>query len=375
MSLKKGEITIIKKNKFDDILEWTKEICTKDIESGFAIDFDKKNNIILTGNYLGEKRYSSYLSKLDKNGNDIWSKAFKNNKQNMIYDVIFDSKENIITTGFEGEWTNAPTPHVKACVKKYDKNGDILWEKTFQRGICTIGFSVTTGPKDDIFVASTFFKPGEPTLGCLIVKYDKDGGVIWDKIYHEYHMDIPRNIQIDNKGNIVIVGYCYTPYKIKGKWMEGALVLKYDKNGNLIWSNRYGKDLGMEALGASIDSKNNIILSGRINFRKKMNPVVIKINEKGDINWLKTKKYNYNSLSYSIALDSHDEPIIGITSEPSKKVRDCIIKYSKNGNIKFISDSIVKRTIFDLKIDNDDSIIITGNTNDKKAYIAKIKNI
>lgn len=369
------EIIIIKKEKLDDLIEWIKEISYKDIELGFAINFDTNNNIILAGNYLGEKRYSSYLLKLDKSGNEIWSKTFKNDEQNMIYDVIFDSKGNIVTTGFEGKWTNAPTPLLKTCVKKIDKNGDILWKKTFQRGICTIGFSVAIGSKDDIFVASTFFKPGEPALGCSIIKYNKNGEIMWEKIFHEYYMDIPHDIKIDYNGNIVIVGYCYTPYKINGNWMEGALVLKYDKNGDMLWSDRYGKDLGIDALDSSIDRENNILISGRINYGKKMNPVVIKINEKGDITWLKTKKYNFNSLSYSIALDSHDEPIIGITSEPSKKIRDCIIKYSKNGDIKWIANSVVKRKIFDLKIDNNDSILITGNTTNKKAYIAKTRNI
>jgi len=353
---------VINNTEIDVDIIWLQKANERYENFGNAVDIDSHNNVIAVRNSFDGKTYNSKIVKYDEKGSLIWHKTYDSKKHDMAYDVSVDSNDNIIVVGFEGEWIHDPIPNAHAYVLKYDKNGALLWSKSFKKGICTMGFGVTNDSEGNIYFISTFFSPGEPNLGCWVIKCDKKGNQIWDRTFHEHYMDIPHGITVDSDGNIIIVGYAYTPYKRpykpRGPWTAGFLSLKYNKNGNLLWEKRYEALEPADAFDVAVDSHDNIIIVGQ----NSGNPIIIKTNQNGRILWKKRYKTKTNNMPYGVDVNSKDDIIIGNTSYSSKKPKNLIITYDKNGEIKSIKKSKINRTIFDITIDHQDSIISVGAT-------------
>lgn len=98
----------------------------------------------------------------------------------------------------------------------------------------------------------------------LVVKYDKDGNVVWDKFYggngHEEFYDVI----VVNDG-YVAVGYTLST-DIEGLTNNGSndgLVVKFDKDGNIVWQTLIG-GVGDDYIHAIKEMSNgNLIVVGR----------------------------------------------------------------------------------------------------------------
>jgi hypothetical protein len=340
-------------------LEWIRTIAAKEENFGFAVDTDSEYNLITVLNSFNGENYHSSVLKYDKKGSLIWNKKQDVTRQNMSYDVSLDSEDNIIIVGFEGDWTYDPLPDANAYLSKYNKNGKLLWKKTLKQGICTIGFGVQTDSDDNICLIATYFKVGEPNLACWVMKFDKNGNLLWDKFFHEHYMDIPYNISIDSDDNILVAGYAFTPYKNKKFFTGGFMLLKYNKEGEKLFQKRHISSETTEALAVTTDSKDNIIMAGENS--KEM--ITIKTDKTGEILWERRYKDKHSHMPYALAVNSKDEIIIGDNLFLSGKADGILfLIYDSDGERKYISRSEVKGLIFDLCIDKKDSLIYVGKT-------------
>ena len=77
--------------------------------------------------------------------------------------------------------------------------------------------------------------------------------MLWEKTFEggEY----ARGVAVDGYDNIIVVG------ESKGA-NEDFLTIKYDSNGNKLWSIRYDGGADDHARGVAVDSENNIIVTG-----------------------------------------------------------------------------------------------------------------
>ena len=361
----------------DSNFKWIHRYNNGHEDYGCSVEIDKKGNIIAVGNSFDGKKYTTEIRKFDGNGNLIWNNTYKSAKQNMVYDLAIGPNNCIIITGLNGEWTNDALPNSSAYLVKYDEDGKLLWNKFFKQGICTIGFGVKTDSKENIYLTSTLFKKGEPNLTCWIIKCDKDGNKIWDKFYHEQYMNIPYGLAVDSKDSVIVVGYAFNPYKINGIWTAGFMILKYDKNGKLLWSKRYLPRETAEALDIYVDSQDNIIIVGKNSFvDKKYNDIIIvKIDKIGNILWENKHRNNFRFYPFGLGILANGEIIIGGSSHISKYPTSFIGAFSKEGELKWIKRTNDKKTIFDIAVDKNNSVISVGSFFDKNQEFYILKEI
>ena len=65
----------------------------------------------------------------------------------------------------------------------------------------------------------------------LILKTDSLGNLIWEKEYNMSYADIPKSIQSTKNGGYIIAGHTITSDKY-----SQALLMKFDKNGDSLWT-------------------------------------------------------------------------------------------------------------------------------------------
>ncbi len=131
----------------------------------------------------------------------------------------------------------------KAKLIKYDKNGKILFEKMFETGISTTFSSVISTDDGYIVVGSGIFSEKEQleeAREAFIIKYDKDGNMLWEKFYHDItNTRFNKVIEISD-GYIVVGQSIYANMEMGNHTTGGGIIIKYDKDGNLVWKNNHG---------------------------------------------------------------------------------------------------------------------------------------
>lgn len=131
----------------------------------------------------------------------------------------------------------------KGKIIKYNKNGEILFEKMYQTGINTTFSSVINISDGYIVVGSGVFSEKESTeeaREAFIIKYDKDGNLVWEKFYQVITNTRFNKVIETSDGYIAIGQSIYANMEMGNHRTGGGIIVKYDKDGNQIWHNNHG---------------------------------------------------------------------------------------------------------------------------------------
>ena len=129
-------------------------------------------------------------------------------------------------------------------IAKYDKNLELVWEKTFKNKYDGIYYSVIKVEDGYVAVGSIISKYEQievNTRDAIIVKYDLLGNQLWHKTYSVLSDTEFYKVIDDGDGNLVVIGQSiYENMEMGSHITGGGIILRYDKDGNLLAHNNYG---------------------------------------------------------------------------------------------------------------------------------------
>lgn len=309
-------------------LDWAKTAGKKGTTTiSFSVAGDQNGNVFTTGVFTGTVDFdpgsgvinlsaigseSTFIQKLDSNGNFIWAKMLGNSNGKTI-DI--DSHGNVLLTGgFNGVIDFDPGPSVytmnsatgSTYVLKLDNAGNFKWAKNDFNW----GFSIQADLYDNMVVL------GYDTL----TKLDSNGTVMW-KINHDFN---PRSLAIDDKGNIALTGYIVdtvdldpgpSSHFVYGNtywpnYAQDIAVVKYNSNGNYIWARTIHSG-AIWSQSVTFDDAGNLLVAGVFSswlgtdfdpgvgtylLNGDTNDFVLKLDPNGIFKWAKTITHRKNNL-------------------------------------------------------------------------------
>ena len=210
------------------------------------------------------------LVKYDKDGNLLWQKYWGGSKSDSFVKLFVTNDGDILVSAFsssldiEGLSNKGGSDRV---LLKYDKNGNLLWQKSFG-GNGSDSFSVFLLSNEDILLVgdsdSTDIE-GLTNMGkhdIVLFKLDKDGNILWKKSWGGNDYDYYKDSYILDNNYIILCGHTLSTniedYDNKGK--ADAFVLKYDLDGNLLWKNIIGGEQFETFPNIYVDELGNSIL-------------------------------------------------------------------------------------------------------------------
>ncbi len=262
----KKDIFLMKFDK-DGNKIWTKEIGTPNGDTARGVAIDNSDDIYVTGNTKGDLDGNTnagesdiFLIKFDKDGNKIWTKEIGTPNDDIAHGIAIDNSDNIYVAGhtkgdLDGN-TNAGESDI--FLIKYDSNGNKQWTKQIGSPDHEAATSISVDNSNNIYITG-------PTRGDLdgntnaglydifLVKFDKDGNKIWTKEIGTPNADIARGVAIDNSDDIYVTGY--TNGDLDGNTNAGGsdiFLIKYDSNGNKQWTKQIGSSKYDGAWGINI---------------------------------------------------------------------------------------------------------------------------
>lgn len=186
---------------------------------------DGAGNIYVTG--ISHNNVTTI--KYDVNGNQIWLKTYNGpyNGADAGNSLVLDNLGNLYVVGYVGVGTGVASDMLTL---KYDVSGNFIWARTFT-GITTTGYdqarAVTCDATGNIYVTGKVINPSAYE-DMTTLKYDPNGNLMWSKVLNHTGLgnDCGMDIELDNAGNVFVSGYLsYTTTLTK------AGLVKYDNAG------------------------------------------------------------------------------------------------------------------------------------------------
>jgi uncharacterized delta-60 repeat protein len=225
-----------------------------------AIAVDPSGNVYVTGSSYTIGTGGDYATvKYDRNGNEVWVARYTGPG---IYDsasaIAVDPSGNVYVTGVSGIWTSG----VDYATVKYDRDGNEVWVERYNGpgNHFDRARAIAVDPLGNVYV--TGYSRGSGTSGdYATVKYDRDGNEVWVERYNGpgNEGDAASAIAVDPSGNVYVTGFSYG-----GVTGWDYATLKYDRDGNEVWAERYNgpgnTDDGAQAL--AVDPSGNVYVTG-----------------------------------------------------------------------------------------------------------------
>lgn len=318
-------------------MEWQKEY--EDIQALKFIFKTNNDDFIISG----RNGTQGVISRIDKDGNRKWKFEIEGYyRAGTIYSTIELENGDFFSVGFK-----VPTASPTAILIKYDKDGNVIFEKNWEHEQF---FSMKKIDEEKYIVLGT----------QKIYVFDKEGNTISEILINDV---TPMNMVLSNNNEIVIVGY-----KKAENLINDAVIVKYDLEGNLLWQKSWGgtKDDHFESL---ISTENGYIvigtfystdIEGLVN-KGDVDSIIIKYDLEGNVVWQKTYGQEEYDTFEKIIIDNNNNYIV-LGNNSGNGV---ILVYDKNGNVlveilKKFSSGLESLPIV---ITSNNEIIEVGTTN------------
>jgi hypothetical protein len=236
------------------------ELWTKLYSAGYDISnwandliLDAAGNIYITGHMHYTGSNNDYLTvKYDNGGRYLLRTQYDGpgNWNDRAKFVRVDSGGNVYVTGFSCDTDKSPD----ITTIKYDKDGVELWINRYSHLYSAEYYptGMVVDSHGNVYVTG-YFITGHLTIStCITLKYSNAGTELWSKEYSGsgfYSSAKSNDIAVDNSGNVYITGVS----SVSGVDSDYTTI-KYDSVGNEIWVASYNGP------GSAIDEACCIVL-------------------------------------------------------------------------------------------------------------------
>lgn len=360
-----SDIFLAKYNPEGNVL-WAISFGGNKNENNSLIEVDGNGNIYLTGSFqspsimLGETQvvnysagpifYDVFISKLNENGDFIWSKSAGGEMSDHSMGLHVDAYGSVYFSGrfalsiqFGGiELTTNPNAgNTGGFLVKYDPLGNEEWVKGIVGSVG--GMSVATDLAGNVYLNGSYqnyyFDYGQGTMvdpenwdqDSFLIKYTTSGDFLWFRSSDGSCSLWVAEMITDVYGNILFTGHLagnageeqtFGSHTISTSGIADMFIVKYDSDGNVLWAktiggNGYDRAYGLQADGTgnvyligSFDSP-SMILNGEVSINQgASDAIVVAFSSNGQILWHEIAGGNGNDVGTGIDISSSGEIFI-----------------------------------------------------------------
>ncbi len=304
-----------------------------------AIAVDDTNNVYVTGLSEGFGNDNDYLTvKFDSNGQQEWSARYNGsgNSKDEPFDIAVDGAGNCYVTGESVGYT---TGYDFATVK-YDPNGNELWVARYEGPSGDYGpehaYGLVLDSKGYPYVTGYGTSQGSD-WDYVTIKYDRvDGNEIWLDRYDGpgNTWDWASDIAVDSNDNIYVTG---TSASFNWQTDFDYATVKYDVNGTRLWVSRYDGLAGEEDSASAViaDKLGNCYVTGKsISSDGDYDYATVKYDADGNEVWSARTDGDTGSDDFAVcvAVDSNSRVYVGGESQGQDSGFDFLtVCYEPNG--------------------------------------------
>jgi hypothetical protein len=262
---------------------WALQFGTPLNDSVNGIAVDTSGHITVGGhrgvhNYYQElhRQFDIFIRKYTTQGDLIWKRDLTSPHENndKLWDLTVDLSGNILLTGstdgsFETDDSFQGTKEV--LLAKYDSEGTLQWVRQYrtQSERDAEGMGITTDSTGNVFITGK--SEGGllgPKLGgddAFVMKYDTDGELLWTKVLGAGGRDTGTDIITDSQGNVYVTGFSSAAFDSPKAGNIDLFISKLDTTGAILWTQRMDNTSDNVSNGIALDPRGDLYITGWVN--------------------------------------------------------------------------------------------------------------
>lgn len=265
----------------------------------YAISIDSSLNVFVSGFTYGGGR-DGLLIKMNSNGVQQWFSTYRSfsNYSDEAYSVCADFNGNSYIALLASDTGNG-----NIGIIKYDPNGTMLWMNKYRGPVNSFDYPsrVIRDDLNNIYIIGT-------TQGItnednfVTLKYDQYGNKLWEAIYDgdANGQDYGYDIAFDNNWYVIVTG-------ASERLGDGSdfTTIKYSSNGVSQWVSRFSHANSTQniPLKLAVDNLNNIFVTGTATFITTYDDISsVKYNNNGNLIWSYKFNGNFNGNDFPSAI-------------------------------------------------------------------------
>ncbi len=275
------DVYIFKTNSLGDI-EWTKSYggALPDFASCILKANDGNYFVLGYSQSFGGGDYDTYLLKINTSGDTLWTKTYGSYGNEQGREIVPTADDNYMIVGF----TNGlATPDYNAYLTKINIDGDVIWSKEYGGGAYEAGASVKQCADGGYIMIGQTYSYGHGNSDAWIVKTNSTGDTLWTRAIGGVLYD-EGIFTLENSDSSLM--FCIRDSS-SGAGDVDIKIVKTSNNGTIIWDKNYGGDKKDTGKMIQPTSDEGYIIAGHSRSFGWVNPDMwlIKINTSGDTLW------------------------------------------------------------------------------------------
>ena len=270
-----------------------------------------------------------------------WNKTFGGDKFDYLIGVRQTVDEGFVCAGVKDadSWTEGG----KCWLIKTDKNGNLLWERTFGRNGANSAHDIQITSDQGYIIGGVTTSFGSGSRDIWVIRTDANGNEEWNCTFNRNTMDIVYVSLTEINGGYILCGDTYSDVSND----LDAWVVKIDDSGHEQWNSTYGFDRGREYFN-SVESTSDggYVFTGSTQnqIAGRYDAWVVKIDEYGQIQW--DKKFGPAYTARDIVQTSDGGFLVIATAMVNGQLDDLaswLVKLDENGTDEW--DTVFDRSV------------------------------
>ena len=235
---------------------------TNSLDAAFSVAVDADGNVFSTGAtfVLSSGGFDLTTVKYNTDGVQQWIQRYNSpfSDEDTGDNLLLDANDNIYITGVSAQFPG----NYDVITMKYNSSGVMQWVERYNGHADSNDGGIRLALDENLNVIVTGYQTGEGTLfDMLTIKYDNNGNQLWTAVYNGpmNSEDASNRVVVDPAGNIYITGFVTGTNNT-----SDYATLKYTPGGALIWASfYYGPANGFEqAYGIALDNSDGVYITG-----------------------------------------------------------------------------------------------------------------
>jgi len=258
--------------------EWHKTYGDAETQIAGAFLEDNDTFIMAINTFVNQNNIDAWILKVDKNGNEIWSKKFGGDGEDVIQ-ALLKRNESYFAIGYTESYGSGEADY---WVLKLDEEGNEIWNRTYGSNIVEFASDAAMDEEGIIIAGLKTKSLGSMEQDAWVIKIDYDGNLLWERAFGGSGIDWLFCIERD--GNDFIMGG-YSSSFTSISW--DAWLVKIDREGNEIWNRTYG--------GGDVDTIEDVIVSDdgyiaaghTMSYGRVQDAFLMRVDRNGEEKWMK----------------------------------------------------------------------------------------
>ncbi len=363
-----ARVIVVKTDKEGNLM-WDKTIDGRAYNWGE--DIIPADNGFIIGGY--SENGEIFAVKIDENGEMIWNRVYRLKGSSFMMDMC-EADDGYLLAGI----TSTKDHRDQAFIMKIDEDGNEIWNRTYGGKYEEMLENIIKVEDGYIFAGWTN-SYGNGVWDVWLVKVDENGNEIWNRTYGGRDIDDARCVALTSDGGYIIAGATMS----YGNGWDDVYIIKVDEEGKIEWEKTFGGE-DFESAEAIVETNDGYIIAGATaSFDVGMfDGLLLKIDKNGNLIWYKTFGGRGREVFYDVLEDNGYYIIAGLTTisyDPYKEVAwliKCSDSYPAELNIEKPKNYIY---LFDREIFPAKRIIIFGDitvkaeVNDAGNYVDRVE--